>query len=216
MGIEWVEAEMRYLELGDARLTERAKQMIASFSAQPAKSMPDACENWAATKGAYRLLENEKVEAAKIRGAHYQVTRERVQGHRRVLAIQDTTDLDYTGKEVAEALGPLSNQYTRGLRMHSVLAVSVAGVPLGLLDQFFWSRDPSTRQDQGPAEERHRAQGKPALAGGGARDGADRARGGRDHPDSRSGRGHLRLAGRGAAGTQPTADPHDPQPAGGT
>jgi hypothetical protein len=48
-------------------------------------------------------------------------------------------------------LGPLSNQYTRGLRLHSVLAASTAGVPLGLVDQFTWSRDQDT---QGKAKDR--------------------------------------------------------------
>lgn len=153
MGTEWVQTEMQYLQLADKRLTKRAQKMIASFSEQPAKSMPEACETWTATKGAYRFLENEKVASEQIRVAHYQATRDRVKGERRILAIQDTTDLDYTGKEVAEGLGPLSNQYTRGLRMHSVLAASTAGVPLGLVDQVIWSRDPD---EQGKTKDRRK------------------------------------------------------------
>lgn len=153
MGAEWVFEEMSRLNLADERLTKRAKQMIASMSEQPAKSIPEASEDWAATKGAYRFLGNERVEEAQIRIAHYQATQARASGQVRILAIQDTTDLDYSGKQVAAQLGPLSNQYTRGLRLHSVLAASVEGVPLGLVDQLTWSRDPDT---QGKAKDRRK------------------------------------------------------------
>ena len=153
MGAEWVYEELSTLKLADARLTKRAKQMIASWSAQPAKSIPEASENWAATKGAYRFLENDRVDESQIQAAHYQASQARARGQRRILAIQDTTDLDYTGKQVAEKLGPLSNQYTRGLRMHSVLAVSETGVPLGLVDQLTWIRAAET---QGKAKDRRK------------------------------------------------------------
>lgn len=153
MGAEWVLEEMRTLKLADERLTKRAKHLIARLSEQPAKSIPEANENWAATKGAYRFLANERVDESQIRAAHYQATQARASGQARILAIQDTTDLDYTGKQVAEKLGPLSNQYTRGLRLHSVLAASVDGVPLGLIDQLTWSRDEDT---QGKAKDRRK------------------------------------------------------------
>ncbi len=153
MGAEWVEKEMEHLQLKDKRLTRRAKQMLASFSEQPAKSIPEATEKWAATKGAYRFLENEKVEEEKLRQAHYQVTGERVSGQKRVLAIQDTSDLNYAGKQVAQELGYLSNQYAQGLRMHSTLAVSEVGVPLGLVDQQIWSREAARK---GKTQERRK------------------------------------------------------------
>lgn len=153
MGAEWVQEEMRDLQLSDARLTRRAKQMMASFSEQPAESIPEASQGWAATKGAYRFLENEKVEAEQIRQAHYQATSARVSGQPRVLAIQDTSDLNYAGKEVAKQLGYLSNQYAQGLRMHSTMVVSAVGVPLGLIDQQLWSRDAETK---GKTQERRK------------------------------------------------------------
>lgn len=153
MGAEWVLAEMKTLKLADRRLTERAKEILTSLSEQPAKSIPEASENWAATKAAYRFLENDHVAEGQLREAHSQATQERARGHERILAIQDTTDLDYTGKQVAEELGPLSNQYSRGLRVHSVLATSVEGVPLGLVEQSAWSRDPA---EQGKTKDRRK------------------------------------------------------------
>lgn len=138
---EWVEEEMRCLRLRDQRLTVRTKGVIEMLIQHPTVSLPEASGNWAATKAVYRLLGNPRVEEDAIRRAHYQATRERVAGKERILAIQDTTELNYTGKQVAESMGHLANQYTRGLLMHSVLAASEQGVPLGLLHQQIWTRD---------------------------------------------------------------------------
>ena len=59
-----------------------------------------------------------------------------------MLAIQDTTDLDFTHHPATAGLGPLDHPALRGLKVHSVLAVSEAGIPLGLLHQAVWARDP--------------------------------------------------------------------------
>lgn len=67
-------------------------------------------------------------------------TQERLAGERRVLVIQDTTSLDFSGHPGTEGLGPLENSHTRGLFAHSTLAVSEQGVPLGLLAQHVWKR----------------------------------------------------------------------------
>jgi hypothetical protein len=121
MGAEWAVEEMRYLHLSDNRLSARTQRVIGALSERPAQSVPEASGNWAATKAVYRLWSNPRVEEVAIRKAHYQATRDRVAGERRILAIQDTTELNYTGKNVAEVLGHLANEHTRGLLMHSTL-----------------------------------------------------------------------------------------------
>ncbi|MCI0671460.1 MAG: IS4 family transposase, partial [Myxococcaceae bacterium] len=65
---------------------------------------------------------------AAIREAFFDATKRRLAGPRRVLAVQDTTGLDL-------AVGPL--------HVHSTLAVTLQGVPVGLLSQFVWARDPA-------------------------------------------------------------------------
>jgi hypothetical protein len=44
----------------------------------------------------YRLLNNTRMEADAPRQTHFQATRERVVGQKRILAIQDTTELNDT------------------------------------------------------------------------------------------------------------------------
>jgi hypothetical protein len=130
--------------LGDQRLNKRLIQMVEAFAAQPSTSVPQSCGSWAATKATYRFWDSERVHPAKIRESHIQSTLERVRGQRRILAVQDTTGLDYAHHPATiQDLGPLDNAYQNGFKVHSTLAVSTDGVPLGLLHQHIWARDPA-------------------------------------------------------------------------
>ncbi len=64
--------------------------------------------------------------------------------HSIILAIQDTTELDLTGKRSSEQLGCLESEYKHGLFLHNTLLCSVEGVPQVLFNQHYWSRDPAT------------------------------------------------------------------------
>jgi hypothetical protein len=77
---------------------------------------------------------------------HYQATRPRLAREPIVLAVQDTTSLDYTTQPTLEGLGPIGSHRAGpvGLLVHSTLAVTPAGLPLGLLAVQGWARDPAT------------------------------------------------------------------------
>ena len=57
-----------------------------------------------------------------------------------VLAIQDTTDLDFSGLKQTTGLGFTCQTPQQEIKVHSCMAVSGAGEPLGLLHQHTWSR----------------------------------------------------------------------------
>jgi hypothetical protein len=59
--------------------------------------------------------------------------------HALVLAIQDTTFLNYTHHPATSGLGPIGGGQ-RGLVMHSTLALTPQGLPLGVLDLSVWAR----------------------------------------------------------------------------
>lgn len=65
----------------------------------------------------------------------------RLREHARVLVVQDTTAVAV--RAAPAALGPLRAPGARGLLLPSARAVSVDGVPLGLLHQAVWTRDPT-------------------------------------------------------------------------
>lgn len=62
-----------------------------------------------------------------------------------ILALQDTTSLNYTNRVQSEGLGPIGTQVdgAQGLHLHSTLALCTDGVPLGFLAAKCWARDPA-------------------------------------------------------------------------
>jgi hypothetical protein len=158
----WAQQEVGQAHLGHAARTKRLVQLVEDLVAHPAESVPQACEDWAATKAAYRFWDNEGVEAAAIRRAHIEKTLARCQGQELILAIQDTTDVDYSTHAATTGLGHLQGKRTKGrlphgLKVHSVLAASAQGVPLGLLYQQVWVREEETAAAEEPVHRRHQS-----------------------------------------------------------
>jgi hypothetical protein len=158
---QWVAGEMATLDLGDERLDRRGKQVLVDMCEEPMASINGMSEGWAEAKGAYRFLNNANVDPADIRAALVDGCLARVAEQQVVVAIQDTTSLDFSGRESLE-LGPTGggNGFSgNGLFVHSTIAASADGVPLGLLAQIDWVRDPAEagsrhKRRQVPIEEK--------------------------------------------------------------
>jgi hypothetical protein len=146
--VSWCEDELSTIDLGDKRLEWRIVDIATKLAAQPTASINQACEDWADTKAAYRLFANKKVTAEKILEPPQQRTRERMKGQPLVLAVQDTTFLNFTRHVKTRGLGPIGTrqQTLNGLVMHSTLAFTPAGMPLGLLAQEIWARSEEEEQ----------------------------------------------------------------------
>lgn len=140
--MSWIDDELQTLDLGDVRRNQRLARLVMDLAAQPSASVPEACGNWAETKAAYRLWANAEVAPEAIRVAQRDATLRRLRGRSRILILQDTTDLDFRTHPATTGLGPLEHPRQQGLKVHSSLAVSLDGVPLGLLQQAVWARDP--------------------------------------------------------------------------
>lgn len=140
----WAAEELQHVELGDTRLNRRLMRLVDDLAAHPTASVPQASGSWAATKGAYRFWDSKRVKAEAIRSAHRQRTVKRFKGHSTVLVLQDTTDLDFTNHPATKGLGHLDHSTRQGLKVHSALTVSTQGVPLGLIHQKVWARNPKS------------------------------------------------------------------------
>jgi hypothetical protein len=79
-------------------------------------------------------------------------TRQRLRHLDRVLVLEDTVSFNFSHHPATEGLGRLENSYMRGFLAHNSLVSSPAGVPLGLLHQTVWVRDP---EQIGISEQRH-------------------------------------------------------------
>jgi hypothetical protein len=146
-----LEAELETIDLGDQRLNRRARRVLAKLGAQPQASIPRACGGWDETRAAYRLFDHPNVTAQQVLEPHYRCSEQRIRQHPVVLCVQDTSELDYTGKGDMEGLGPLNYETRRGLYLHPTLAVTPQRLCLGVLDAWSWAREPgSLGEDKGP------------------------------------------------------------------
>jgi len=133
-------SELIAASFGDERLNKRFVKITEVLSENPSKSVPEACKTWGETKAIYRFWDNQKVTPEKILEPHIASTLERVKLESIVLAIQDTTDANYTKHSKTRGLGYLDASYLQGIKIHTTLAVSARGVPLGILHQQQWIR----------------------------------------------------------------------------
>jgi hypothetical protein len=138
---DWVMAETASAELGDERLNRRLALILRRLAAQPDKSIPVASRGWSETQAAYRFFNNEKVTPEKILAPHQEATLQRVRQHPVMLCVEDTSELDFTSKPKTQGLGPLNYEFTRGIHIHPMLAVTPEGLCLGVLDFWQWVRD---------------------------------------------------------------------------
>jgi hypothetical protein len=148
----WSVREFDGIDLGDARLNRRLLTLAEAFGAQPQAPINQASADWQSTKAAYAFFANPQVREAEILLPHQQRTLERMAAHPLVLAIQDTTFLNYTHHPATNGLGPIGGGQ-RGLVMHSTLAATPQGLPLGVLDQQIWAR-PETEKGVKRAKQR--------------------------------------------------------------
>ena len=87
------------------------------------------------------------MEWREILDVHTPRTVARLAGQAVVLCIQDTTELDFTTQPGIAGLGRLSYAAQPGLYMHPTLAVTPAGLTLGVLDAWLWARKPKDQPD---------------------------------------------------------------------
>jgi hypothetical protein len=153
VGQEWIGKELAAVKLPDARLDKRLRSLMEKMSKGVGRSIPWACQDWAASKAAYRFFSNGRVGEEQILAGHFQATRERAGcGQEPVLVVHDTTEFSYRRKDTA-AVGVVSKRLAgkdnhgkpvyftaRGINLHSSLAITLEGLPLGLTAVKFWSR----------------------------------------------------------------------------
>ena len=156
MSSDWAECEFGGAQLYDGRLRKRLTSLARDFYAQPGTLVPQMMSGqMAKAVAAYRFFSNERIDMQSLLHGHIEATLERVAQHEVVLAVQDTSTLNYTGLQATEGLGPTNNKADKsvGMMLHPTLAVSMEGTPQGLLDVQCWARDPD---EQGKTKDRSR------------------------------------------------------------
>lgn len=137
----WAKLEFGNAELGDPRRILRLVDLAQKLGARPATSLPEATLDWATLKAAYRFFDNKAVEKDKMLQSHVLSTYTRLRAVPLVLAVQDTSLIDYTSHPNTTGMGPLASAYQHGFLAHSTLAFTPERIPLGLMAQKLWARD---------------------------------------------------------------------------
>ena len=140
-GKDWAQNEFGGTRLGDRRLSERLVEIAAAKAEKPGRSYAGAVEgSWKEVKGYYRLIDHPDEQAVNMENilrSHRERTMRRMQDQDVVLCLQDGTDLNYTSLAACEGLGVIGTNQTdaksRGLHLHTTLAVATSGLPLGVL-----------------------------------------------------------------------------------
>jgi len=139
----WAVSEFADAELGDVRRTTRLVELAHLLAQHPTAALPEACGDGAMLKAAYRFFDNDAIEPQDVLLSHIEATYGRLSKVPVVLAVQDTTEVDWTAHHATQGLGPLGHLACQGLLVHSTLAFTPERVPLGLVAQQVWARDPA-------------------------------------------------------------------------
>ena len=154
--VDWAEEEFGRCRLSRP-LSGRLMEIARDFWARPMANIPEACESVTKMQAAYRFLANDDVLFETLLQPHYAATEERISDVGEgsvVLVAQDTTTVNYSALTSIDGLGPIGTTVdgAQGLHLHSGLAMTVQGVPLGFVDAQCWARDP---QEFGKKAQRH-------------------------------------------------------------
>ncbi len=149
----WITEEVAGCRFQDLRLGKRFGKLLGMMSDGIGQSVPYACQDWANTKAAYRFFSNATVTEDQILAGHFQATGERLaQADQKILMLHDTCEFSFQ-RDKDSKIGLLGRPScgkgkdgrikfitVRGILMHSSLAITLEGLPLGLAAIKFWTR----------------------------------------------------------------------------
>ena len=149
-----LQEEFEAVNFNSKRLKERFIKTMEKLKENASEvSILSAMGSRSEAKAVYRMLGNERFSYSEIQRSHKASTLERIiNSHEKtILAIQDTTSVNYGTHKKTKGIGYNSHK-TRGLNVHSSIAVTPEGITLGILHQHCYTRE--NRKQEGTKEER--------------------------------------------------------------
>jgi hypothetical protein len=135
-----ISKEFESLDFNSKRLEKRFVQTLETLSRNPEQSIWGSCETRAETKAIYNLLGNNSFKEEEVKRCVRDATIKRiVENGKTILAVQDTTGINYAGHTKTEGMGYNCDK-TLGINLHTCLAVTPDGIALGILDQMAYTR----------------------------------------------------------------------------
>jgi hypothetical protein len=140
-GEGWAQQEFGGADLGDQRLNKRLVDSASRQAQMPGHAFCSVAQgDRAAIKGYYRLIDqpdDSQASMEAILAPHRRRTVQRMKAQATVLCVMDGSDANYAGRPQCQGLGSIGTNQTgaqsMGLHLHSTLALTTAGLPLGVL-----------------------------------------------------------------------------------
>src|SRR4051812_30244129 len=101
----WVDRELDGGKFPDQRLKGRLGKILGDLGRRIGGTLPAACQDWAATKAAYRFFSNPRVDEGVILAGHFAATAARFAATTgAILVLHDTTEFSFR-RDCPEAIG---------------------------------------------------------------------------------------------------------------
>jgi hypothetical protein len=137
---------------GDGRLSKRLAKVLFQMCAEPMSGVNSLSLCKHQKKAYYRFINNSKVYSENLMLGYQDCSvSAALLGSQVILALQDTTELDFTGNRSSPNLDCLEYEYKKGFYLHNHLLLNDLGVPYGLFSQQFYAYKLA---DLGKAKER--------------------------------------------------------------
>ena len=133
---------------GDIRLDRRANWLFEQIVASGSLVVRDIGETRKGEMAAHRFLSSSKLDVAAVIAPHVARTAVAAKG-RRIVAAQDTTEVNFSGREKRRTgLGPAGDGTAKGFFIHPVVAIDAGSeAVLGIAGAEIWTRDDARTPD---------------------------------------------------------------------
>lgn len=151
------ETEFYGLEFKDKRLKKRFFQVMEAISTSPDKSILCAAGTRISAKAAYRLFANEEITMETLLKSISKATVEKLCqiNTERILLLQDTTSICFGNRKGIDGMGYYCDSEQKGMMVHSCIAVTESGLPVGIIHQEAFTR--KKRKDNTATKEEKKA-----------------------------------------------------------
>lgn len=120
----WAALHFGEAPFSDVRRTRRLQAIGEALAASPGASIPQLFAHRYDVKATYAFFAHPEVDVDSVQSTHRAWVMDQLEQAGAYLLIEDTTELDWTGRARIPGLGPIGNRNegTQGIRLHSVLA----------------------------------------------------------------------------------------------
>jgi hypothetical protein len=152
--LDWAREEFGDAALGNRLRTERLVAMAGRVAEKPAGKVTEVFSTSAEREGAYRWLENKNFDETDVGGAAHRSCVRRSKGLPFVFVPMDGCTVSVADSTGGKGFGTVGTSETkgRGAEVMNAMAVTPDGVPLGVVEQLWW-----TRHRPAPRDGRRRA-----------------------------------------------------------